>query len=69
MSEHAPEKVLVKGNELKCLVCGYDRFWSREALLNTAVASFFNVDWANPKGICQICDSCGYIHWFYPKNN
>ena len=35
--------------------------------LNTAVATFFNFDWANKTASCFVCDGCGYIHWFLPK--
>lgn len=68
MSEEA-KTVDINGRELRCVVCGNNQFWQREAQLNTAAASFFNFDWANPSGICVICEDCGYIHWFYPKNN
>ena len=62
-----PVGVEIRGRELKCLVCGHDAFWKREAQLNTAGASFFNLDWANPSGVCYICAQCGYIHWFLPQ--
>ena len=62
-----PISVEVQGRELKCLVCGHDCFHKREAQLNTAAASFFNFDWANPTGACYICAKCGYIHWFLPQ--
>ena len=61
-----PISVEVQGRELKCLVCGHDCFHKREAQLNTATASFFNFDWANPTGACYVCAKCGYIHWFLP---
>jgi len=62
-----PIGVEVQGRELKCVVCGHDAFWKREAQLNTATASFFNLDWTNPTGICYVCAKCGYIHWFLPQ--
>ena len=62
-----PEKVRIAGKELLCQVCGHDRFWQRRAQLNTAVATFFNLDWANTRATCEVCDGCGYIHWFLPK--
>jgi len=61
------ETVEIFGRQLKCMVCEHDRFWKREAQLNTATASFFNMDWANDSGVCIICNKCGYIHWFYPQ--
>ena len=37
----------VQGYKLVCPVCGHDLFWTRRSLLNTATATFFNLDWAN----------------------
>lgn len=51
---------------LKCVVCGHDKFSQQSAQLNTAVATFFNFDWANQSATCYICKNCGYIHWFLP---
>jgi hypothetical protein len=62
-----PEEVEIAGRSLKCEMCGGHRFWQREAQLNTAVATFFNFDWANASAVCIVCDSCGYIYWFLPK--
>jgi predicted nucleic-acid-binding Zn-ribbon protein len=61
-----PISVEIQGKVLQCKVCGNDEFHRREAQLNTAVATFFNVDWANRSAICYVCDRCGYIHWFLP---
>ncbi len=58
--------VEILGQHLVCLVCKSDRFQLREAQLNTAVASFFNLDWANTSAVCYVCKQCGYIHWFLP---
>jgi hypothetical protein len=62
-----PEQVEVAGLTLHCEICKSDRFWTREAQLNTAVATFFGFDWANATAICYVCDQCGYIHWFLPN--
>jgi len=62
-----PVGVEIRGRVLQCLICGHDEFWKREAQLNTAAASFFNFDWANPSGACYVCAKCGYIHWFLPQ--
>ncbi len=62
-----PEPVQVAGLELHCEICKHDRFWRRQAQLNTAVATFFNFDWANPTAECFVCGNCGYIHWFLPQ--
>ncbi len=61
-----PEEVEVVGRPLSCEMCG-KQFWRREAQLNTAVATFFNLDWTNPTALCLVCDGCGYIYWFLPK--
>jgi predicted nucleic-acid-binding Zn-ribbon protein len=61
-----PVNVEVQGRELKCLVCGNDSFRRNEAQLNTAVATFFRLDWTNSTGLCYVCSKCGYIHWFLP---
>ena len=52
------------GEQLKCLVCAGDRFFKREALLNTPGMTFLNLDWANATAQCRVCADCGYIHWF-----
>jgi hypothetical protein len=49
---------------LRCLVCTHTRFWRRAGLLDTGVASFFGLEWANRRAVCVICENCGYIHWF-----
>lgn len=61
-----PEEVIVCGRRFACTVCGNDRFWRREAQLNTAIATFFSFDWANRTAQCAVCANCGYIHWFLP---
>ena len=63
-----PERIaLAGGTQLRCEICKHDHFWQREAQLNTAVATFFDFDWANATAVCYVCDGCGYIHWFLPK--
>ncbi|MDI6817249.1 MAG: hypothetical protein QME41_08695 [Actinomycetota bacterium] len=63
-SKKEAEKQRVAGIELQCEVCKNDRFWHRQAQLNTAAATFFNFDWANATADCYVCEKCGYIHWF-----
>ena len=63
-----PERVEIKGRPLLCEICGHDAFWRRSAQLNTAIATFFNFDWANATATCLVCDGCGYIHWFLPQH-
>ncbi|NOU60945.1 hypothetical protein [Marinifilum caeruleilacunae] len=58
------QQVSVKGHQLHCPVCSETLFYQREAQLNTAVASFFNFDWANRSAICFVCANCTHISWF-----
>ncbi len=66
-SEKESAAAFVEGNALHCGVCGNVRFWHRKAQLNTALASFFNLDWLDPSADCYICDRCGYVHWFLKR--
>jgi hypothetical protein len=61
------EQFFVKGKKLKCTVCEHERFYYRKSQLNTAVASFFDLDWANKSAHCYVCDNCTNIHWFLEK--
>ena len=60
-------KVAVLGRELRCTVCANDTFRERSSLLNTAMMTFFKLDWANKAAANFICARCGYIFWFLPK--
>jgi len=62
--EEEPQPVEVLGNELKCPVCSNKLFWTRKAQLNTAIATFFNLDWANRSATCFVCSKCTHISWF-----
>lgn len=62
--EDEPLAIDIKGHELSCPICGNKSFWTRQAQLNTAVASFFNLDWANRSANCFVCSNCTYIYWF-----
>jgi hypothetical protein len=59
-----PESATVKGIPLRCEICKNDRFWPQRAQLQSAVASFFNLDWTGRTADCLVCSNCGYIHWF-----
>lgn len=59
-----PQPVVVKGHALTCPVCGNSTFHRREAQLNTSLATFFNLDWANRTATCYVCPECTYIYWF-----
>ena len=60
----APQAIKVKGHELVCPVCANKTFWTRNVLLNKAMSTFFNLDWANRSATCLVCSNCSYIHWF-----
>jgi hypothetical protein len=60
-----PKTYKVKGYELRCPICENKYFRTREALLNTKMASFFNFDWANRAATCYVCSKCTHILWFY----
>jgi predicted nucleic-acid-binding Zn-ribbon protein len=59
-----PETVHIHGRALKCPVCGNGSFRSRKAQLNTSVATFFGLDWANRSATCYVCTQCAHISWF-----
>lgn len=67
MDDKAPQTVQVWHRDLECQICRGKQFWTREAQLNTGVASLFN--FASPTATCLICASCGYIHWFFPVDD
>jgi uncharacterized protein YbaR (Trm112 family) len=58
----------IKGNKLICPICRNQLFYTRQAQLNTAVASFFNLDWANHSADCFVCSECTHISWFLGEN-
>jgi C4-type Zn-finger protein len=62
-----PQTVAVKGHELKCPVCNNKSFWIRHALLNTPIATFFDLDWTNRSATCFVCSDCTHIFWFLGK--
>ena len=62
--EKARHVTLRTGEALTCRVCGGDRFFERKGQLNTALASLFGLDWANPTANCLVCGRCGFVHWF-----
>jgi predicted nucleic-acid-binding Zn-ribbon protein len=59
-----PQTIAVKGHELKCPVCGNVNFWAKRVLLNTRLATFFDLDWANRSATCFVCSDCTHISWF-----
>jgi DNA-directed RNA polymerase subunit RPC12/RpoP len=60
-------EVTAAGRTLSCVVCGHRRFHERNSLLNTRLATFFKVDWANAQAVNYICTRCGHIFWFWAE--
>jgi len=56
------------GIALQCPMCDGQKFWKKEAQLNTRKASIFGFDGFNPSGDCYICKECRYIIWFYGES-
>lgn len=54
----------IAGLYVTCSHCGGDEFDERSAQLNTAAASFLNLDWANASARVLVCRSCGHLEWF-----
>jgi hypothetical protein len=65
-SKKEPEPASVAGVELRCEICKHTTFYSREAQLHTALASFFDLEWTGTTATCYVCARCGYVHWFVP---
>jgi predicted nucleic-acid-binding Zn-ribbon protein len=63
-----PQAIEVKGHQLSCPICGNKAFFTRQAQLNTAGATFFNLDWANRSATCFICSDCTHISWFLSED-
>lgn len=61
-------KAVVAGRELVCPVCGCKSFWQRETQLNTSGMTFLGLDWANISAQNYVCNDCGYMFWFYPRD-
>jgi C4-type Zn-finger protein len=61
-SEAAPRSI--HGRQLACPVCKHTQFYTRDYLLNTRAATFFNFDWANRAAATYICEQCSHILWF-----
>ena len=55
---------MVRGKEVVCGHCGGTRFIEREAQLNTALMTFFDLDWLNASAQVLVCVACGHLEWF-----
>jgi hypothetical protein len=61
--------VKVKDHDLTCPVCANALFYTGTAQLNTAVASFFNLDWTNRSATYFVCSQCTHILWFLKSDH
>lgn len=59
--------VEIAGRPLVCQHCGYDQFIEREAQLQTAFLTFFNLELFGKSANLYACGQCGFIHWFLPS--
>jgi DNA-directed RNA polymerase subunit RPC12/RpoP len=55
----------VQGHQLKCPICGFDRFWTRRTLMNTPGLTFLGFEWANKQAENYVCNRCSHILWFF----
>ncbi len=63
-NERKGERYQVAGKPVVCPHCGGERFASREILMNTRGATFFNFDWLNKTAAALTCTTCSRIEWF-----
>ena len=63
-SKRKPEEVRIQGKQLHCQFCGNQQFYLRKTLLNTRLATIFELDWANRSASCYECAQCSFLHWF-----
>jgi predicted nucleic-acid-binding Zn-ribbon protein len=57
-------RYIAAGKPVVCPHCGGETFASREILMNTRGATFFNFDWLNKAALALTCATCGRIEWF-----
>ncbi len=69
MSDEEAAPRSIRGRQLVCPVCRHTEFFSREYLLNTRLATFFKVDWANHAATTYVCGQCGHIMWFATESD
>ncbi|MCF6094355.1 hypothetical protein L1765_10305 [Microaerobacter geothermalis] len=59
-----PGQYEAEGIKVVCPHCNHDRFKLGKAQLNTALLTFFNLDFANRSADTLMCERCGNIQWF-----
>jgi predicted nucleic-acid-binding Zn-ribbon protein len=59
-----PGKYSIADKQIKCPHCGNDTFSRGEAQLNTALRTFFKLDWLDESATVLVCTKCSRIQWF-----
>jgi ribosomal protein L40E len=54
----------ISGKPVVCSHCNGVRFSHRKAQLNTALMTFFNLDFLNSSADIFVCETCGHLKWF-----
>jgi hypothetical protein len=62
-----PEEYQLAGKPIKCPHCGFEKFHSGSAQLNSMGMTFLNLDWMDSSATTLICAECGRIEWFARK--
>jgi hypothetical protein len=60
----APCEFVINGQDVKCPLCGHDKFLEGTALLNTPGMTFAGLDWLNKNAHTLLCNECSMIMWF-----
>ncbi len=55
---------IIKDKKLECHHCNNSIFFKKKAQLNTAVMTFFDLDFMNPSAEVFVCSNCKYLFWF-----
>ncbi len=63
-SELGPGEFSLSGRSIRCPHCDGSQFNAGEAQLNTALATFFKLDWTDESATILICTTCGQIQLF-----
>ena len=63
-SAFGPGPYEIDRKPIRCSHCGGEIFAQGEAQLNTAVMTFFKLDWLDQSATVLICTECSQILWF-----
>lgn len=64
MRRHRERMVVIRGQPLACLMCGYRMFVARRGQIQSRLLSFLNLDWLGSTTTSYACGSCGHLHEF-----